>query len=421
MHFRTLSLNAIQIINLSGDIMDILYFGKVCDDDLFKKKEQEQTPFFIAQYMFEKALAEEFLKNDELDIEIVSIYQMDYFPKNEMFFNRKKCSNSKICYLKFVNIPYLRELTYFISACVYIISWYIRHSGERNKCIYSSCHFPPVSLAVVSMGRVFSIKKIVTFTDLSLFTYSKEKVKIMKIYKKLLMKPYVFLVNKLQKSYDAYILFSQEMNNIVNLTNKPYVVIEGIYNSEHLNMNDINIKANAIAHAGTLNKEVGIDKILDVFNLIDDKSIELWLIGKGDMTEEIIERAKLDNRIKYLGFIPRNNVFEKLKEAKLLLNLRNPDDVYTKYSFPSKTFEYMVSGTPYLTTRIAGIPEEYYQYLYVVEDYSVLVVKQKIEEVLDKPQSELDDFGQKARKFVLENKNSEIQAKKIIDMIQRMN
>ena len=101
----------------------------------------------------------------------------------------------------------------------------------------------------------------------------------------------------------------------------------------------------------------------------------------------------------------------------LLINTRNPEDEYTKYSFPSKTFEYIVSGTPFLTTRIAGIPEEYYKYLYVINDYSVASVKQKIEEVLAKPQSELDDFGQQARQFVLENKNSEIQAKKIIQYL----
>jgi hypothetical protein len=42
-------------------------------------------------------------------------------------------------------------------------------------------------------------------------------------------------------------------------------------------------------------------------------------------------------------------------------------------------------------------------------------------EICEQPQSELDDFGQKARKFVLENKNSEVQAKKIIDMIEMIN
>jgi len=47
--------------------------------------------------------------------------------------------------------------------------------------------------------------------------------------------------------------------------------------------------------------------------------------------------------------------------------------------------EYMVSGTPFLTTRLEGIPHEYYKYLYTIDDYSVGSVKQKIEEILAKP------------------------------------
>jgi len=345
-------------IKLNGEEMDILYFGKICENDIFKRKEKKQQPFFIAQYMYEKALCDELIKNKELDLEIASIYQTEYFPKDILFFNRKNRSKINLHYLRFINLPYLRELTYFISACICIVNWWMKHRRKRNKCTYTSCHFLPVSLAIVMMGRILSVKKIVTFTDLSVFTYSSEKINRMKMYKKILMKPYVSLVNKLQRSYDAYILFSKQMNQIVNLHNKPYLVVEGIYNSEQLNLDDVDIKVNAIAHAGTLNKEVGIEKILDVFDLIDDQDLELWLIGKGDITEEIMKRSKSDKRIKYLGFMPRSEVFDKLKKVKLLVNMRNPDDVYTKYSFPSKMFEYMASGTPVLTTKLDGIPEE---------------------------------------------------------------
>lgn len=400
--------------------MNILYFGKICDNDLFKKKEKNKQPYFIAQYMYEKALCDEFLKNEELDLEIISIYQTEYFPKDSLFFYRNSKEKNKIDYLKFINLPYLRELTYFISACIHIIKWYIKHKGEKNKCIYSSCHFAPVSLAIVIMGKLLSIKRIVTFTDLSLFTYSSEKINKMKVYKKIIMRPYVYLVNMLQKSYDAYILFSKKMNEIVNLNKKPYLVIEGIYNSQHLNLDDINTKANAIAHAGTLNKEYGIEKILNVFALIDDPTLELWLIGKGDMTNEIIEKSKHDNRIKYLGFMQRSEVFEKLKKARLLVNLRNTDDVYTKYSFPSKMFEYMASGTPVLTTKLEGIPHEYYNYLYTTESYNDEVIKNKIVEILNKNDKDRLEFGMKARKYILNEKNSRKQVQKIVNFLRNI-
>jgi len=83
--------------------------------------------------------------------------------------------------------------------------------------------------------------------------------------------------------------------------------------------------------------------------------------------------------------------------------------------------EYILSGKPVLMYKLDGVPDEYDQYLYYINGSEPKDIADRIMEVCEKPQSELDDFGQKARQFVLENKSSEIQAKKIIDMIKMMN
>lgn len=397
--------------------MEILYIGKLCDDELFKIIENKQQPYSVAQYMYEKALCDELKKNKNLNINFISIYQTEYFPKDNFIFKRKKNKSEGFKYIKFINIPYLRELSYFISTCLYIIMWYCNILGKKDKCIFTSNHFLPVSLAVVLLSKFFSIKRIVTFTDLSLFTYSREKIEKMKFYKKLFIKPYISLVNRLQQSYNAYILFSKGMNQIVNPKNKPYIIMEGIFNNNNLDLTLKSSRVNSIAYAGTLNKEVGIDKILDVFSLIKDKNIELWLIGKGDMVNEIIEKSKCNSNIKYLGFMSRNYVFEKLKEAKLLINLRNPNDIYTKCSFPSKMFEYMVSGTPVLTTKLDGIPDEYYNYLFTVDNYLNIEIANKIVEILNYSNNEREKLGSNARDFILNNKNSVSQVKLITNFL----
>ena len=397
--------------------MNILYFGKICEDDLFKKKEKNNLPFFIAQYMYEKILLFEFQKYNKLNIDVVSIYQIEYFPKNILFFKRRKKFKNEFYTLGFINFPFIRELSFFLSACIKILSWFIKNRHIKNKYIYSSCHFPPVSMAVIMMGKILGIKKIITFTDLSLFTYSDKKVKIMKLYKKIIIRPYIYIVNKLQRKYDLYLLFSKEMNHIVNPKNKPYLVIEGIFNSQQLNLDTVRTKENAIAYAGSLNLEFGVDKILDAFCLIKDPSLELWLIGSGDMNDEIIKRSIIDSRIKYLGFMPRNKMFDKLKDAKLLVNFRNPSDSYTKYSFPSKMLDYMATGTPVLTTKLSGIPQEYYKYCYTTVDANLDSLKNEILNISRKDQTELDLFGKKASKFILENKTPTSQVKKIYDIL----
>lgn len=391
--------------------MKVLYFGKFCDTDIFKLRESKEQPFFVAQYMYEKALYEQIKNDTEIDIEVISIYQTEYFPKDNFVFSKDN-SKLNIKYLKFLNLPFIREISYFVSASYHIIKWAIKNKDERSKCIYSSCHFPPVSAAVVFMSRVIKIRNFITFTDLSVFTYSQDRINQMKHYKRMIMGFYLRIINHLQKSYDNYILFSEEMNAEVNKYDKPYIVVEGIYNGDGLDLNERK-KQNAIAHAGTLNKEVGIEKILEVFELLEDKSVELWLIGKGDMEQEIIDRARKDKRIKYFGFIPREQVFEKLKEVKLLISLRNPDDIYTKYSFPSKMFEYMVSGTPVLSTKLNGIPNEYYDYIFTVDSYNSIIIKDIINKILSKKQDELNYLGHKAQKYIINNKNPKLQINKI--------
>lgn len=398
--------------------MKILYFGEICDNDLFFKKQKNQEPFFIAQYMYEKALCDNLIEDKDIDITIASIYKTSYFPDDKLIFNRHiENDKENFNYISFINLPILRELTYFLSSIFIICKWIFLNRNIKEKCIYSSCHFGPVSFSIISIGKIFKIKKIVTFTDLPLFTYSEEKINKMKYYKKILIKPYLFFINVLQQQYDGYILFSESMNGKVNCKNKKYCVIEGMFNDNGLKKNSVEKKSNTIVHAGTLNKEVGIKKILDVFDTLKNKDIQLVLIGQGDMVEEIKKRARNNKNILYMGFIKKEELFKYLEESTLLINLRDPKDIYTKYSFPSKMFEYMASGTPVLTTVLEGIPNEYYEFVYSVDSYNTDIISKKIIEIINEDEDKRLEIGFKAKKFIINNKNATYQTNKIKNLI----
>ena len=393
-------------------IIDIIYFGNIGDEELIRKDEKmNKQTYKMAQYNYEKAFCDEMCKIN--NIKIISLFQQEYFPKRKLFFFRKKHKymNKEIEYIKYINIPFLKEFIYFIGTCIKIFYWNMNTSKANEKCIFLNLNYAPVSLAIVLMGKLFRIKKVITFTDLLSYTYADEKVKKMPIYKRCLIKPYIYLIKKLQENYDMYIFFSELMNECINKFNKPYLVMEGIYNPEGINFKKVK-KSNAIAYAGKLNREIGIQKILDVFKKINDKNLELWFLGNGDMKDEIKKASIINKNIKYFGYKNRQEVFEYLKMAKILINLRNPKDEYTKYSFPSKNFEYMVSASAVVTTRLEGTPKEYEKYMYVVEYDDDKIVK-KIKELLNSDNIEIYNFGQRAREFILKNKNPYVQVKKI--------
>ena len=101
----------------------------------------------------------------------------------------------------------------------------------------------------------------------------------------------------------------------------------------------------------------------------------------------------------------------------LLINPRSSAGEFTKYSFPSKTMEYMLSGKPVIMYKLDGIPNEYDEYLYYVEGNSAEDMKNSIVDLLEADKFDVFKRAEKSANFVLENKKPSIQAKKILDLI----
>lgn len=106
--------------------------------------------------------------------------------------------------------------------------------------------------------------------------------------------------------------------------------------------------------------------------------------------------------------------------ATLLVNPRHSNEEFTKYSFPSKTMEYLASGTSTLMCKLPAIPEEYFEYLYFFDDESIEGYARKIVEICNMDPEMLRVRGEKAREFILKEKNCYSQAKRIFDMVEKV-
>ena len=65
----------------------------------------------------------------------------------------------------------------------------------------------------------------------------------------------------------------------------------------------------------------------------------------------------------------------------------------------------MSSGTPLLTTRLPGMPADYYPYVYLFDDETTEAMTTKLNSVLTKSEEELEEKGKAAKKFVFSKKN----------------
>lgn len=221
-------------------------------------------------------------------------------------------------------------------------------------------------------------------------------------------------------AYDAYVFLTEQMNGLINHGGKPYVVIEGAVDKEMAQIPNILEEKNEpqiCVYSGSIHRVYGIQALVEGFIVAGLSDIELWIYGDGDYRKDLEALCETHSNIRYFGVVPNHEVIKTQIRASLLINPRPPVGEYTKYSFPSKNMEYMVSGTPLLATKLPGMPDEYIPYIYELKDYTSTGISTALQQIFGTSPSSMHEKGALAKKFVLEQKNHVIQSQKIIDLV----
>lgn len=346
-------------------------------------------------------------------------YKSIYPPKTETFeFINSKGVRANCKNLSFLNLTYFKNQSRE-HQCFNALKSYCKQRQNNNHIflIAYSLHLPFIN-ALMRIKAIFkNVRTIVIVTDLPEF-----KNDSIPFLKKWLLNYDTHISKKQYNSIDGYVLLSKYMAEKVIYNKQPFEIIEGLFTESATSVESIleNNNTKTIFYSGTLARRYNIMNLMEAFNKITDPTVRLQICGNGACKDDIVCMSKKDPRIEYLGEIPREKVLALQKEADVLVNPRTSIDEFTKYSFPSKTMEYLASGTPTILYKLPGIPEEYYKYCYALNDADSATLKNKIEEILRQPKSERINFGNRARKFIVTQKNSEVQTKRILKLIERI-
>jgi len=322
--------------------------------------------------------------------------------------------------VSYFNIAGLKNYFIYIKAVRLIKKWIKKSNGEKTILIYSA--YLPFLKAALRIKRIqaSSVSVCLLLPDLVEFMN-----KPTNLFYKSFVKQSTPVINTALKSIDAFVLITSDMQEKLPLDGKKFVVMEGIFDSDNKEENSVTqlstLEEKVIFYSGHLDRRYGILNLVNAFMLLRDPQLKLVICGDGNSKNEILAAAKIDNRIQYLGQIPRENVLELQKKSFLLVNPRTAEADYTKYSFPSKTLEYLGSGVPTLMYKLPGIPNIYYDFCFTIMDPSVEALKIKIEEILSMDTTELLKKSASAKKFVIENKNPIAQCYKIFELIEMEN
>jgi len=312
---------------------------------------------------------------------------------------------------KFVNISLYKIISRYHFVKREIELWMNKNEDEKYILVFS------IDLSLLrALSEIKKIKKNIHIclivTDLIEFMVAPKNILL-----KYVMMNFEKKTKKYLESVDSYVFLTRYMKDKLKIGNRPYIVVEGIYDnlSDNLQYEKENIKT--ILYSGTLAKIYGIIHLLDAFSKIKNENYHLWICGEGDARDVILKRSDSDSRIKYFGQLAREEVLILQKKATVLINPRFSDSEFTKYSFASKTMEYMASGTPVIMHPLKCLDEDYLNNIYIAYDESDEGLKNTIIEVCEKSKNELNTFGQNAAKFIVKNKNSYIQVGRILELI----
>lgn len=269
---------------------------------------------------------------------------------------------------------------------------------------------PLYSLMARLLSRLYSVSTIAVVTDIPVIMDAGHKSIITTISQ--------FLIRK----HDGYVLLTEPMNRLVNPKGKPYIIMEGLCDKiQNDNMDEQPEKdVKIVLFTGSLAVQTGIYNLIEAFKQIKIKNTELWIYGGGSAEDYVKEQAKENKNIIFGGLVTNEEAANLQKKADILVNPRPTNLGYAEFSFPSKIMEYMASGTPVITTKLPGIPVEYYNYLYTFKDDSVQGILESLEGVLQIDYSLRKIKGKQARDYVLENKNKVRQGERIIELSKQI-
>lgn len=223
------------------------------------------------------------------------------------------------------------------------------------------------------------------------------------------------LVSKTKK-IDAFVVLSQPLTEVLEVGDRPYVITECICDPKQPMSKQKKKSENAFLYSGTTEKVYGICDIVDAVKELPQA--QLWVCGAGNSDEYIREIEKTHPNIRHFGYLSQKELADLRDRCDFLINPRRPTGTYTKYSFPSKTAEYMLSGKPALMYKLEGIPDEYDAYLHYLTSDNAAGIKAELQAVMNADYEELLQKAEEARNFMLENKNAEVQARKILTMME---
>lgn len=398
--------------------MKILVVTNSCSEKKYQTVCNMRNKMIVdPQQKFFRLLIDGFGSLDDVEVEVLSALPVSASTVQQKRFKYETevtAQGVTYHYLPFRNGKISRYLTLMLAVRKHMKMW-CRNLNDRDVYVITDALVPVLTLPCKRVARRNEIKVGAVVTDIpSLATKMKNRKE--SLLKRLFMRAYQKVSDIDLKSYDFYIPLTESINDVVNEKNRPYCVVEGFADSGDTNVSENH--ENYVMYAGGIYEKYGVKNLVDAFISLNRNDVSLKIFGDGNYVEELKTVCAQHSNVQYMGCMLPEQVVGYEKRALLLVNPRPTDEEFAKYSFPSKTMEYLLSGTAVISTKLPGIPAEYFEHMYAFDGDAVEDIRRKMDEILVQPREETNEMGRSGHEFVSKKKNNRVMAKKIYDFLK---
>ena len=395
-------------------LMSLMYPDDQLEEVTRNAKDKLQNQINSYQRAFVQGIRENLREGETLAILNslpVGIWPLQY---KKLFLHSGMHDGGSIRQLGCINFPWFKQQMRMHGAVKVLEDWVAKDPDNRTVLLYTQ--YLSYMEAVVRVKKKHpDLKAAVIVTDLpnDLGLPSGRKGVLKKI-EYMRGDKSVALCRRM----DGFVLLTEPMADALGVGDYPRTVIEGlILNADHSAADETVEEPPVVLYTGTLESGLGIGEMLEAFEKMPQ--YQLWICGQGGMKDAVEAAAKRCSNIRYFGFVPHKKALALQARASALINPRQPSGAFTRYSFPSKTLEYMRSGKPVLCCRLEGIPSDYEPYLCWMEDGAEGIVS-AVEQLMSRSTEERAEIGRKGREYVRMNKNPTLQCRKLIALLRSL-
>lgn len=385
--------------------MKILFLGYAVSEELAGKLSGAS----VAGNKMQVNVLRELAQYADIDLKAISVYPVAAFPRDKCLYVQKEklqIQPGLISYrAPFLNLPIVKQIWQTLS--VYRL---VKRYADKDTILLTFNLFPQVGLPAMWAKKKLGCKTCALLADLPI----NDEVGVKNPIKNLLRNCFDRLTLRAITECDRLVVLNKNAAESY-APGTPYIVVEGGVDAQCLtsNISVMTKTEKRIVYGGALTEYSGILTLIEAMKFVADKEAKLDIYGSGYVQERVEELAQQMPNVEYHGHISNQKMIQIQKTAYLLVNPRPIDDPIAKVTFPSKLFEYMVSGTPVLTTKLNGINEEFQEHLYLVENASAQELAYMINKVLEMPYDEIREKAKGAYSFVVSEKNWKRQCERI--------